>query len=181
MARCAVCRSGGGPATHLVGSYGCLNELLCQMGSTFKSTPHSIVLRIKWSDACWEQCVAYSLEELKSQDSTAPAGCRHSCRREPRPALLSLWAYGWPLLIKQWWNFSLLTLNTLNTLNSNPLNPSVYLHNSFPQQSSHLALFVINCILASFSQLYSGKCIQDMDTRHNFSRISRHSHDGCGV
>ena len=119
------------------------------MGSTFKSVPHSTDLWIKWSNACREQCVAYSPEELSHRtfqpqlDADTSAGGSPSLPAFPSEPPGTL-AY------KMWWNFSLFTVNTLN---SNLLKSSVCLHNSFHVQSSHLAWCVINCILASFSSL----------------------------
>ena len=119
------------------------------MGSTFKSVPHSIVLWIKWSDVCWEQCVAYNLEELSHRTLQPQLDADTSAGGSPSlPAFPSeppgTFAYN------MWWNFPLFTVNTLN---SNLLKSSVCLHNSFHVQRSRLALCVINCILTSFSSL----------------------------
>ena len=121
----------------------------CQMGSTFKSAPHSIVLWIKWSDACWEQCVAYNLEELSHRTLQPQLDADTSAGGSPSLPAFPSEPPG-TLAHNMWWNFSLFTVNTLN---SNLLKSSVCLHNSFHEQGSRLALCVINCILTSFSSL----------------------------
>ena len=119
------------------------------MGSTFKSVPHSIDLWIKWSSACREQCVAYSPEELSHRTLQPQLDADTSAGGSPSLPAFPSEPPG-TLAHQMWWNFSLFTVNTLN---SNLLKSSVCLLNSFHVWSSHLALCVINCILASFSSL----------------------------